>query len=176
MLVALIVILLLVAVVLILAAMRPDQFRIERSATIRAPAERIFPFIDDFHRWQAWSPYEKKDPAMQRTFDGPPSGVGAIYAWNGNKDIGSGRMEIGQSTPSSRVFLKLEFFTPFKASNTAEFVLTPEGDATRVSWAMQGRSPFMSKLMGLVFNFDKMVGKDFEQGLANLRALAEQPA
>ena len=113
---------------------------------------------------------------MQRTFDGPSSGVGATYAWNGNKDIGSGRMEISQSTPSSRVFLKLEFFAPFKASNTAEFVLTPEGDATRVSWAMQGRSPFMSKLMGVVFNFDKMVGKDFEQGLANLRALAEQPA
>jgi carbon monoxide dehydrogenase subunit G len=176
MLVALIVILLLIAVVLILAAMRPDHFRIERSATIRAPAERIFPFIDDFHRWQAWSPYEKKDPAMQRTFDGPSSGVGATYAWNGNKDIGSGRMEISQSTPSSRVLLKLEFFAPFKASNTAEFVLTPEGDATRVSWAMQGRSPFMSKLMGVVLNFDKMVGKDFEQGLANLRALAEQPA
>lgn len=176
MLVALIVILLLIAAVLILAAMRPDHFRIERSATIRAPAERIFPFIDDFHRWQAWSPYEKKDPAMQRTFDGPSSGVGATYAWNGNKDIGSGRMEISQSTPSSRVSLKLDFFTPFRASNTAEFVLTPEGDATRVSWAMQGRSPFLSKLMGVVFNFDKMVGKDFEQGLANLRALAEQPA
>lgn len=173
MLVALIVVLVLIAIVLILAAMRPDQFRIERSATIQAPAERIFPFIDDFHRWQAWSPYENKDPAMQRTFDGPSSGVGASYAWNGNKNIGSGRMEISQSTPSSRVFLTLEFFTPFKASNTAEFVLTPQGNATHVSWAMQGRSPFMSKLMGVVFNFDKMVGKDFEEGLANLRKLAE---
>jgi len=175
MLIALIVVLLLIAIVLVVAAMRPDQFRIERSATIQAPPERIFPFIDDFHRWQAWSPYEKKDPAMQRSFEGPSSGVGAAYGWNGNKNIGSGRMEISQSTPSSRVCIALEFFTPFKASNTAEFVLVPQGDATRVTWTMQGRSPFMSKLMGVVFNFDKMVGKDFEEGLLNLRALAEQP-
>lgn len=176
MLIALIVVLLLVAVVLIMAAMRPDQFRIERSATIQASPERIFPFIDDFHRWQSWSPYEKKDPAMQRSFEGPSSGLGAAYGWNGNKDIGSGRMEISESTPSSRVCLKLEFFTPFKASNTAEFVLTPQGDATRVTWSMQGRSNFMSKLMGVVVNIDKMVGKDFEEGLLNLRALAEQPS
>ena len=174
MLIALIVVLLLIVAVLIIAAMRPDQFRIERSASIKAPPQRIFPFINDLQRWQSWSPYEKKDPAMQRTFEGPSSGPGAAYGWNGNKNIGSGRMEISESTPSSLVRLKLEFFTPFQASNTAEFVLEPQGDTTRVIWAMQGRSPFMSKLMGVVFNIDKMVGKDFEEGLLNLRTLTER--
>ena len=113
---------------------------------------------------------------MQRSFEGPTSGQGAAYGWSGNKNIGSGRMEISQSTPSSLVRIQLEFFTPFKASNTAEFVLEPQGNATRVIWAMQGRSNFMSKLMGLVLNFDKMIGKDFEDGLVNLRKLAEEPA
>jgi len=176
MLIALIVILVAIALLLAMAAIRPDQFRIERSATIKASPERIFPFINDLHRWQAWSPYEKKDPAMQRSYEGPASGLGAAYGWNGNKNIGSGRMEISASVPSSRVSLKLEFFAPFKASNTAEFVLEPQGDATRVIWAMQGHANFMSKLMGLVFNFDKMVGKDFEDGLVNLRTLTEGPA
>lgn len=173
MLIALIVIVLAIVLLLAIAASRPDQFRIERSATIQASPERIFPLINDLHRWQAWSPYEKKDPAMERTYEGPSSGAGAAYGWNGNKNIGSGRMEISQSVPSSRVNLKLDFFTPFKASNTAEFVLEPQGDATRVIWAMQGQANFMSKLMGLVFNFDKMVGKDFEDGLVNLRTLSE---
>lgn len=174
MLIAFIVIVIVAAVVLASAASRPDQFRIERSATIKAAPERIFPYINDLHRWQSWSPYEKKDPAMQRSFEGPASGPGAAYGWNGNKNIGSGRMEISESTPSSRVRIRLDFFTPFKASNTAEFVLQPTGDATHVTWSMQGRSPFMSKLMGLVLNIDKMVGKDFEEGLANLRALTEE--
>ncbi|QNK03069.1 SRPBCC family protein [Dyella telluris] len=174
MLIALIIIVLVVAVLLATAASRPDQFRIERSATIKATPERIFPYINDLHRWQAWSPYEKKDPAMQRSFEGPASGPGAAYGWSGNKNIGSGRMEISESTPSSRVRIKLDFFTPFKASNTAEFVLEPTGDATRITWSMQGRSNYMSKLMGLAFNIDKMVGKDFEDGLVNLRMLTEQ--
>jgi hypothetical protein len=113
---------------------------------------------------------------MQRSYDGPSSGLGAAYGWNGNKNIGSGRMEISASVPSSRVNLRLDFFTPFKASNTAEFVLEPQGNATLVIWAMQGRSNFMSKLMGLVFDFDKMIGKDFEEGLLNLRTLTEEPA
>jgi hypothetical protein len=174
MLIALIILLVIIVALLALAATRPDQFRIERSTTIQASPERIFPYINDLHRWQAWSPYEKKDPDMQRSFEGPQSGPGAAYGWNGNKNIGSGRMEISESTPSSRVRINLEFFAPFKASNTAEFVLEPQGNATRIIWSMQGRSNFMSKLMGLVFNFDKMVGKDFEDGLVNLRALTEQ--
>ncbi|AIF45910.1 SRPBCC family protein [Dyella japonica] len=176
MLIALIIVLLVIAAVLAVAASRPDQFRIERAATIKAAPERIFPYINDLHRWQSWSPYEKKDPAMQRSFEGPSSGQGAAYGWSGNKNIGSGRMEISQSTPSSLVRIQLEFFTPFKASNTAEFVLEPQGDATRITWSMQGHSNFMSKLMGLVFNVDKMVGKDFEDGLVNLRTLAEKAA
>jgi len=176
MLIALVIVIIVVAAVLLVAAKRPDRFRIERSAVIHASPEHIFPFINELHRWQAWSPYEKKDPAMQRSFEGPASGLGAAYGWNGNKNIGSGRMEISESVPSSRVNLKLDFFTPFKASNTAEFVLVPQGDATRVTWTMQGRSNFMSKLMGLVFNFDRMVGKDFEEGLGNLRTLTEGAA
>jgi len=175
MLIALIVILVAIVALLAIAATRPDQFRIERSATIKAAPERIFPYINDLHRWQSWSPYEKKDPAMQRTYDGPASGVGASYGWNGNKNIGSGRMEISASVPASRVHLKLDFFTPFKASNTAEFALEPHGEATRITWAMQGHSNFMNKLMGLVFDFDKLVGKDFEEGLINLRTLTEEP-
>ncbi len=176
MLIALIVIVVVIAAVLAVAATRPDQFRIERSATIHAAPERIFSYINDFHRWQAWSPYEKKDPDMQRSYEGPSSGRGAAYGWNGNKNIGSGRMEISESTPSSLVRIQLEFFTPFKASNVAEFVLEPQGTATRITWSMQGRSAYMSKLMGLVVNFDRMIGKDFEEGLANLRTLSEQPA
>lgn len=168
-----VIILLAVAALLGVAATRPDRFRVERSATIQAPPERIFPLINDFHRWQAWSPYERKDPAMQRNYDGPSAGEGAVYGWNGNKDIGSGRMQITESTPSARIEIRLEFFTPFKATHTAEFMFEPQGEDTRVIWAMHGRSSFMHKLMGLVFNMDKMVGKDFEEGLGHLRRLSE---
>ncbi|HET6555247.1 MAG TPA: SRPBCC family protein [Dyella sp.] len=173
MLTALIIFLLAIGVVLVIAARRPDQFRIQREATIDASPERVFPFINDLHRWQSWSPYEKKDPAMQRSYEGACAGEGAVYGWNGNKNIGSGRMEITESTPSSRIEIKLDFFAPFKASNTAEFLLEPRGDGTKVTWAMHGRSPFTSKLMGLVMNIDHMVGRDFEEGLVNLRAMAE---
>jgi hypothetical protein len=176
MLIAIIIVLAVIAALLAVAALRPDRFRIERSATIHASPDRIFPYINDLHRWQAWSPYEKKDPDMQRRFEGPPSGTGAAYGWSGNKNIGSGRMEISESTPDLRVRINLEFFAPFKASNIAEFMLEPQGNATRITWSMQGRSHFMSKLMGLVFNFDKMIGKDFEDGLVNLRTLAEESA
>ncbi|MGO4701993.1 SRPBCC family protein [Dyella sp. 2RAB6] len=160
-------------IVLAIAAGRPDRFRIERTATIGAPPESIFPLIEDFHRWRTWSPYEERDPAMQRDYSGAPHGRGAIYAWDGNKQIGSGRMEIIEATPASRVAIKLDFFRPFKANNVAEFVLEPTTAGTRVTWTMSGASPFMSKLMGLVFNFDRMVGKDFEVGLEKLRAVTE---
>jgi len=173
MLTALIIVLIVIMAVVALVASRPNQFRIERSTTIQAPSERVFAAINDLHSWQAWSPWEKKDPNMQRSFDGPGAGKGASYSWNGNKDIGTGRMEISESTPSSRIVIKLEFFTPFKASNTAEFQLQPRDGGTHVVWAMYGPSNFMSKLMGLVFNMDKMVGKDFEEGLGNLRRQTE---
>ena len=141
---------------------------------IKAPAERIFPLIADFHQWKAWSPYENKDPAMQRTYSGAASGNGAVYAWQGNKNVGHGRMEILDATQPSKIVIQLDFFTPFEAHNTAEFTLQPAGDGTRVTWLMQGPAPFMSKLMQVFINLDNMVGKDFEVGLANLKGLTEK--
>lgn len=162
-----------VVALLAYAATRPDTFRIARSTTIDAPPESIFPLIDDFRRWAAWSPYEKLDPNMTRSFSGAPSGRGAVYEWNGNKNIGQGRIEVTESRPHEKVVLKLDFFRPFEAHNVAEFTLEPQGGATRVTWAMHGPNRFMSKLMGLCMNFDRMVGGQFEEGLANLKARAE---
>lgn len=163
----------LMGAVLIYAAMQPDQFRVERSTRIQAPAERIFPLINDLHLWSKWSPYEKKDPAMQRTFSGQDSGTGAAYAWAGNGNVGSGRMEIVDTTPPSRILIQLDFFTPMAGSNQAEFTLASSGDSTQVTWAMSGPSPFLSKLVCLFFDMDKMVGTDFEAGLADLKRITE---
>jgi hypothetical protein len=163
-----------VAVLVILAAMKPDAFRIQRSATFNAPREAIFPLINDFHRWSDWSPWEKMDPALKRTYSGPASGQGSIYEWEGNKKVGQGRMEIIESSPSSKVAIKLDFLKPFEAHNTAEFTLDGQGDGTNVTWAMLGRQPFMFKLMSVFFSMDKMVGKDFEAGLANLKGMVEK--
>jgi hypothetical protein len=165
----------LVAALLLYAASRPDTFRIQRSATMQAPPERIFPHLDSLKAWGPWSPWEKLDPDLRRTFSGPDSGKGATYEWEGNNKVGKGRMEILDSAPPLRLSIKLDFLKPFEAHNTAEFNLVPEGGATRVDWAMYGPSPFMSKLMGLFFNMDRMVGKDFEAGLASLKAIAERP-
>jgi hypothetical protein len=154
------------------AATRPDAFRIQRSATIQAPPEAILPHINDFRRWEAWSPYEKLDPAMTKSYSGAASGPGAVYTWEGRK-AGAGRMEIRETSPR-RVVIQLDFSKPFEAHNTAEFTLEPEGAATRVTWAMHGRSPFMSRVMGIVINLDNLVGKDFVAGLASLKTVAEQ--
>jgi hypothetical protein len=162
-----------VVIVLVYAATRPDTFRIARSITINAPPEKIFPFIGDFRKWPAWSPYEKMDPAMTRSMSGPATGVGSVYEWNGNKKVGQGRMEVIQAAPSAKTTIKLDFFKPFEAHNTAEFVLRPEGGAPAVTWAMHGPSPFMVKVMGIFCDMDKMVGKDFETGLTNLKAAVE---
>jgi len=159
---------------LIYAATRPDSFRVERTATINAPPERIFPLINDFQRWGAWSPFEKKDPGMKRTMSGMPSGEGAVYEWDGNKEIGQGRMEIVESVPPSRVTLTLDFTRPFKAHNIVDFTLEPRGNSTQVTWAIHGPSPFISKVMSIVLNVDKMIGKDFEAGLAALKTVSEQ--
>jgi uncharacterized protein YndB with AHSA1/START domain len=169
-----IVIVVLIAGVLILAATRPDTFRVQRAASIKAPPEKIFALINDFNRWGAWSPWEKKDPAMKRTFGAKTSGKGAVYAWEGNKDVGQGRMEIAESVPPSKVALNLDFVKPFAAHNLVEFTLEPKGDATNVTWAMQGDTPYFAKIIHVFINMDKMVGKDFETGLANLKANAEQ--
>jgi uncharacterized protein YndB with AHSA1/START domain len=165
---------LLIAALLIYAATKPDSFRIERTTTIKATPEKIFPLVNDFHQWEAWSPWEKIDPALKRTYAGAASGKGAVYEWSGNKDIGQGRMEIVESTPSTKVALKLDFITPFEAHNMVEFVLVPQGDSTTVTQAMYGPSPYVSKLMSLVFSVDKMVGGKYEEGLASLKSLAEK--
>lgn len=163
-----------VAVVLVLAATKPGTLRVQRSTTIKAPAEQIFPLIADFHQWRRWSPYEEKDPAMKRTYAGAEHGKGAVYAWDGDKNVGSGRMEILETSSPSKIVIQLDFFTPFEGHNTAEFTMLPQGDVTHLTWTMSGCSNFMAKLMQVFMNLDKMIGKDFEVGLANLKKLTEK--
>jgi uncharacterized protein YndB with AHSA1/START domain len=163
-----------IAVILILAATKPDAFRVERSATINAPPEKIFAVLSDFHQWTHWSPWEHRDPALKRTFGGAERGKGAIYAWEGNKNVGSGRMEILEANTPSKLLIKLDFLKPFEAHNTAEFTMLPQGNATTVNWLMRGPAPFMSKVMQVFMSFDNMIGKDFEAGLANLKQLTEK--
>jgi uncharacterized protein YndB with AHSA1/START domain len=163
-----------IAAVLIFAATRPDDFRVQRATSIKAPPGKIFPFINEFDRWGAWSPYEKRDPAMKRSRSGPASGKGAVYAWEGNRQVGSGRMEITEASPPSKIVIKLDFLKPFEAHNTAEFMLEPKGDATNVTWAMHGPNRYIGKVMQVFFDMDQMIGKDFEAGLANLKSVAEK--
>ena len=163
-----------IAAVLILAAAKPDTFRVQRSVSIKAPAERIFPLISDFHQWLTWSPYEQKDPAMKRTYSGAERGKGAAYAWDGNKNVGSGRMEILDASAPSKIVIKLDFFKPFEGHNTAEFTMLPQGDGTHVTWVMHGPANFMSRLIQVFMNLDNMIGKDFEAGLANLKTITEK--
>jgi uncharacterized protein YndB with AHSA1/START domain len=162
-----------IAVVLILAAIKPDTFSIRRAITVKAPPDKIFPLISDFHQWGSWSPYENKDPAMKRSYSGAASGKGAVYAWDGNNNVGSGRMEILDASAPEKIVIKLDFLRPFEGHNTAEFTMLPQGNATNVSWLMHGPLPFMGKVMHLFMNMDNMVGKDFEIGLANLKKLTE---
>jgi uncharacterized protein YndB with AHSA1/START domain len=163
-----------IAIVLILAATKPNTFSVQRATTVKAPPERIFPLINDFHQWGSWSPYENKDPAMKRSYSGAADGKGAVYGWEGNKNVGSGRMEILDTSKPSKIVIKLDFFTPFEGHNTAEFTMLPQGDAINLTWLMHGPAPFMSKVMQVFINLDKMIGKDFEIGLANLKRLTEK--
>ena len=171
-----IVIAVLIVALLAFAATKPDTFSTERSATINAPPQVVHALIDDFHQWGLWSPWEKLDPAMKRTFSGPTSGVGATYEWEGNSDVGQGRMEITESTPASKVAIKLDFISPMEANNVTEFELTPQGDATQVRWTMHGPNAFMSKLMQVFVSMDALIGKDFEAGLRDMKAAAEKAA
>jgi len=164
----------LIAGVLVSAAIKPDTFLVQRATSIKAPPEKIFPLINDFHAWAAWSPYEKRDPAMKRTFSGPEAGEGAIYEWDGNAEVGKGRMEITKASPPSKVVIKLDFMKPFEGRNTAEFTIDPSASGANVTWAMTGRAAFMVKLLQVFMDFDKTAGKDFETGLANLKAAAER--
>jgi polyketide cyclase/dehydrase/lipid transport protein len=172
--IAIVAVVIAIAVVLTLAATKPDTFSVRRATSVRAPPERIFPLINDFHQWGSWSPWEHKDPAMKRTYSGADSGKGAVYAWDGNKNVGSGRMEILEASLPSKIVIKLDFFAPFEAHNTAEFTMLPQGDATNLTWVMHGPLVFMAKVMHVFIDMDKMIGKDFEAGLANLKKLTEK--
>ncbi|HWV90762.1 MAG TPA: SRPBCC family protein [Burkholderiales bacterium] len=164
-----------IVVFLIVVALQPSDFRIERSATMRAPAPAAFAQVNDFQNWQAWSPWEKVDPALKRQYDGPKAGTGAVYAWQGNKDVGEGRMTIMESRPAEVVRIKLEFFKPFAATNTAEFSFKPAGaDTTAVTWSMAGQNTFLSKAISLFIDMDRMVGGMFDQGLTQMKAIVER--
>jgi uncharacterized protein YndB with AHSA1/START domain len=170
----LVVLAVLVAGVLAVAATRPDSFEVRRSAVIQAPADKLFPMIDDLHAWAAWSPYEKLDPQMKKTFEGPPAGKDAAYGWQGNSKAGAGRIRIVESVPSSRIGLELTMLEPWEARNDVSFTFQPKGAGTEVTWAMRGKANLMVRVMGLFVDMDQMVGKDFAEGLANLKALAEK--
>jgi hypothetical protein len=163
------------ALLLVVIAVQPATFHVERSLTMAAPPEAAFAQVNDFHAWSAWSPWEKLDPAMKRTYDGAPAGVGAKYAWVGNKDVGEGRMTIEHSDPST-IAIKLEFLKPFEATNTATFTFTKTPEGTKTTWAMDGNNNFISKAFSLVMNMDKMIGPDFERGLAGIKTAAEAAA
>jgi hypothetical protein len=163
-----------VAAVLAFAATRPDSFHVQRAASIKAAPDKIFPHINDLRSFGAWSPYEKRDPDMKRTYSGAASGKGAVYAWESNGEVGKGRMEITESSAPGKIAIKLDFEKPFEAHNMVDFTMAPKGGSTEVTWAMHGPSPYLAKVMHLFFDMDKMVGEDFEAGLANLKAIAEK--
>ena len=170
----LIVLAVILAGVLGLAATKPDSFSVQRSTTIQARPDKIFPLVADFHRWAEWSPWEALDPAMQRSHSGAPSGPGAVYSWHGNKAVGAGRMEVMAAQAPAQVTIKLDFIRPFEGHNSTDFSFVPQGDATLVTWVMTGPTPFVSKLMQVFFSMDKVIGKDFETGLAKMKAVAEK--
>ena len=169
----LLVVALLVLVFCVVVALRPADFRITRSATISAPPSAVFPLVNDFHQWEQWSPWAKLDPKMSQDYGGAPSGSGAMYHWAGNNEVGEGKMTITESRPTDLVSIRLEFLKPIAATNQADFTFQPQGNDTLVTWTMTGRNNFVGKAAHLVMNIDKMVGKDFEKGLNQLKALAE---
>jgi hypothetical protein len=162
-----------IVALLLMASMKPDTFSLERSVIIEAPAERIFGLIDDFRQWEGWSPWAKIDPAMKTVFAGPATGPGSSYAWEGNNKVGKGEMEITASSSPTQVTLRLHFIKPFEATNTTEFIIEPAASGHRVRWKMSGAQPFTSKMFAVVVDMDKMIGRDFDKGLAAMKALAE---
>lgn len=168
-----ILLLVLIAVVLAYAASKPDTFRYERSTLISTSPERIFPYLNNTRKASEWSPWEKHDPDMKKVYAGPEEGVGAKFAWDGNKNVGAGNLEIIRSVPNEIVVMDLEFLRPFKASNKAEYILEPQAGGTLVTWAMYGPNTFIGKLMSVFINCDKMCGREFEKGLATLKLLTE---
>ncbi len=161
-----------VAVFVVVVAMQSADFRITRSATISAPPEAVFALVNDFHKWEAWSPWEKLDPALKRVYEGPSAGTGSVYSWAGNSQAGEGRMTITESRPSELIRINLEFLKPFKATNTTEFTFKPEFNQTVVTWSMTGKKNFLFKAVHLLMNMEKMVGGDFEKGLVAMKSAA----
>jgi hypothetical protein len=172
----LIAVVLIIIVFVIVVATRPAEYRVARSAAIAAPAEVVFANVNELKKWEAWNPWGKLDPAMKLTYEGPASGVGAAYAWAGNNQVGEGRMTITESRPNELVQFKLEFFKPMAGVSTSEFTFKPEGGQTAVTWSMSGKNNFIAKAMCLFMNMDKMVGGQFEKGLADLKTIAEGAA
>lgn len=164
----------LIVAVLVYAAVKSGDFHVQRTATIKAPADKIFPLINDYHNWPQWSPYEKLDPTMRKTLSGTPSGKGSVYEWSGNSSAGAGRMEITDSAPASKVTIKLDFSKPMEGHDTAEFTLAPNGDSTNVTWAMSGQMSYPAKIFSVFFNMDKVLGSQFEEGLSNLKTVSEK--
>lgn len=169
----LVVLVALIAAALIIVQLQPEDFQLSRSIKIAAPASEVFPHVDDFHKWEAWSPWAKLDPAAKNSFEGPAAGVGSIFKWSGNDKVGEGMMTIIESKPNERIKIKLDFIRPFKATNDTEFSFKEEDKQTLVTWTMSGKHTFVGKAMCLVMNMEKMVGPDFEKGLANLKAVVE---
>lgn len=162
-----------VVVFVIVVALQPGEFRVVRSAPVAAPASVVFAQVNDFRNWEAWSPWEKLDPGMKRTFEGAPAGTGAIYSWAGNDDVGEGRMTLTESRPDEMIRITLEFLKPFASTSTTEFTFAPEADHTVVTWSMSGENNFIAKAFCLFVDMDKMIGTDFEKGLAQMRTVAE---
>jgi uncharacterized protein YndB with AHSA1/START domain len=160
----------------VIVALQPSTFRVARSATVSAPPEAVFAQVNDFHKWETWNPWGKIDPAMKQAYEGAPAGTGAVYSWAGNKEVGEGRMTITESRPSDLIRVKLEFFEPFAATSMAEFTFKPEGDQTAVTWSMSGENNFMAKAIHLFMDMDKMIGDQFEKGLADMKAAVEATA
>jgi hypothetical protein len=169
-----VIIVVLIAAILIFAATKPGDFRVQRTTAIKAPADKIFPLINDYHNWPSWSPYEKLDPNMKKTLGGAGSGRGAVYEWDGNSKAGKGRMEITNSIPPSKVTIKLDFSKPMEGHNIAEFTLEPSGDSTNVTWAISGPMPYVAKIMSVFVDMDRLIGKEFETGLSNMKTVAEK--
>ncbi len=165
-----------VAVFAVVVALQSPDFRVERSVTVAAPPAAVFEQVNDFHMWEAWSPWAKIDPAMTASYEGPSAGVGAVYRWAGNNEVGAGSMTITESRPGEYVGIDLHFLKPFEGTNRSEFALKPDGDKTLVTWTMTGRKNFVTKAVGLVLGIDKMVGDQFDAGLAKLKTVAETPA
>jgi len=165
-----------IIVFVIVVAMQPSEYRVTRSATISAPAQAVFAQVNDFHKWEAWNPWGKIDPAMKQSYEGAPAGTGAIYTWTGNNEVGEGRMTLTESRPSELIRIKMEFFKPVAGTSIAEFTFKPEGNQTMVTWSMAGENNFMAKAFGLFMSMDKMIGGQFEKGLAQMKSVVETAA